>query len=203
MSPEKRCGPFSTGFYTEFCCESFARGVPTPQIKSLDKKHQKSWKSGMINSLAFDFAFMTFFGLFHFSQNPWCLLTLSRLGGGTFCPGHRRSSAISTWIVLRSPNFLTLFFSMLDTSQKSPPKFFFQSVAKNFQRGDPSKNWIRAESAPPQSTTSFQSPAQIGLNMHLVFDSGVSAPTWNGAYACVCNVSRGSWNAPTRDKVHF
>ena len=38
---------------------------------------------------------------------------------------------------------------MLDTSQKSPPKFFFQSVAKNIQRGDPSKNWIRAESAPP------------------------------------------------------
>ena len=39
------------------------------------------------------------------------------------------------------------------------------------------------------------------LKMHFVFGLGVSAP--NTADKLVCNVSRGSWNARTKDKVHF
>ena len=38
----------------------------------------------------------------------------------------------------------------------------FQNITR-CQRGDPSKTETRAESAPPQPTTSFQNPAQIGL----------------------------------------
>ena len=38
----------------------------------------------------------------------------------------------------------------------------FQNITRR-QRGDPSKTETRAESAPPQPTTSFQNPAQIGL----------------------------------------
>ena len=41
------------------------------------------------------------------------------------------------------------------------------------------------------------------LKMHLVFGSGISAPAWNVADACVCSVSRRSWNAQTKDKVHI
>ena len=41
------------------------------------------------------------------------------------------------------------------------------------------------------------------LKMHLVFGLGISAPAWSAADMCVCNVSRWSWNARTKDKVHF
>ena len=41
------------------------------------------------------------------------------------------------------------------------------------------------------------------LKMLLVFGSGVSAPTWNVADMRVCNVSRRSWKARTKDKVEF
>ena len=40
-------------------------------------------------------------------------------GGGHYGPDNQRLSPISTWIALSSPNFLTLFLSMLDMSQKS------------------------------------------------------------------------------------
>jgi len=39
--------------------------------------------------------------------------------------------------------------------------------------------------------------------MHLVIGLGVSALTWNTADTSECNVSRWSWNAWTKDKVHF
>ena len=35
------------------------------------------------------------------------------------------------------------------------------------------------------------------------FGSGISAPTWNVAHVCVCSVSCWSWNARTKDNVHF
>ena len=39
------------------------------------------------------------------------------------------------------------------------------------------------------------------LKMHLVFGLGVAAPAWNAAETRVFNISRGSWNAQTKDKV--
>ena len=41
------------------------------------------------------------------------------------------------------------------------------------------------------------------LKMQVVFGSGVSAPAWNAADMHVCNIARQSWNARTKDKVHF
>ena len=40
-------------------------------------------------------------------------------GGGHYGPDDRRSSAVSTWIALHSPNFLTLFLLLFYKSQKS------------------------------------------------------------------------------------
>ena len=40
------------------------------------------------------------------------------MGGGHYGPDDRRSSAVSLWIALRSPNFLTLFLLTFYKSQK-------------------------------------------------------------------------------------
>ena len=53
-----------------------------------------------------------------FGKNE-CSLTLFCRGEGHYCPYDWRSSAVSLWIGLRSPNFLTLFLSMFYKSQKS------------------------------------------------------------------------------------
>ena len=70
-------------------------------------------------------------------------LTIFYMGGGHNGPDDQRSSAVSLWIALRSPNFLTLFLSMFYKSQKShfQKKKFLQkisNVVKNIHRGDPS-----------------------------------------------------------------
>ena len=62
---------------------------------------------------------------------------------------------------------LTKFLDFVSFDVRHVPgskKFFekFQNITRR-QRGDPSKTETRAESAPPQPTTSFQNPAQIGL----------------------------------------
>ena len=77
-------------------------------------------------------------------------LTLSRLGGGTFCPDHRRSSVVSTWIVLRSPNFLTLFFSMLDTSQ-AQKKILKNSKISHVAKGGTLLKTESGQKVPPPS----------------------------------------------------
>ena len=92
---------------------------------------------------------------------------------------------------------------MLHTSQNSPPKFFFQSVAKNIQRGDPSKYWIRAESAPPQSTTSFQSPARIGLKKATEFHLEPKLPRFKQKPARYRNDGDSESNAPETPKEYY
>ena len=54
-------------------------------------------------------------------------------GGGHYGPYDRRSSAVSLWIALGSPNFLTLFLLTFYKSQKGRflKKNFF---AKNIER---------------------------------------------------------------------
>ena len=66
-------------------------------------------------------------------------LTLFDLGGGHYGPDNWRSSVVSTWVALHSPNLLDLFLSMLDTSRKFDFRFFqrYQTYPKNIQR-DPS-----------------------------------------------------------------
>ena len=64
-------------------------------------------------------------------------------GGGHYGPYDRRSSAVSLWIALGSPNFLTLFLLTFYKSQKSRflKKNFLQKISKvvkNIHRGDPS-----------------------------------------------------------------
>ena len=60
--------------------------------------------------------------------------------GGHYSPHNRRSSAVSTWIALRSPNFLSLFLLLFYKSQKSnfQKKKILQkisNVVKNIHRG--------------------------------------------------------------------
>ena len=67
---------------------------------------------------------------------------------------------------------LTKFLDFVSFDVRHVPgskNFFekFQNITRR-QRGDPSKTETRAESAPPQPTTSFQNPAQIGL-IELIF----------------------------------
>ena len=63
----------------------------------------------------------------------WNLNPIWTRGEGHYGPEDKRSSAVSTWIALHSPNFLTLFLLLFYKSQKShfQKKFFF---AKNMER---------------------------------------------------------------------
>ena len=93
---------------------------------------------------------------------PQCL-TLSRLGGGHFLPGspkivchfHVDSATLTKFL-----DFVSFDVRHVPGSKKNFENF--QNITR-CQRGDPSKTETRAESAPPQPTTSFQNPAQIGL----------------------------------------
>ena len=63
-------------------------------------------------------------------------------GGGHYGPDDRRSSAVSTWIALHSPNFLTLFLLLFYKSQKShfqKKKIFAKSIERRqkYPKGGP------------------------------------------------------------------
>ena len=84
-------------------------------------------------------------------------------GGGHFLPGspkivchfHVDSATLTKFL-----DFVSFDVRHVPGSKKNFEKF--QNITR-CQRGDPSKTETRAESAPPQPTTSFQNPAQIGL----------------------------------------
>ena len=74
------------------------------------------------------------------NQNQKFSLTLFGPGGGHYGPDDQRSFPVSTWIALRSPNFLTLFLLLFYKSQKShfqKKKILLKisNVVKNIQRG--------------------------------------------------------------------